>query len=142
MKKELNIMEAIKMPTETIFEVYYENGKKDARSAKVLEVFDGKCKKRLVWDNRADINVVVTKSILNATFIPIPQPVRFMEAWKAYQNGKAIKSLETKNRYLRAYSHIMVNINSQGKWLNDAIGIGYREMEGRWYIQEESEGEE
>ena len=80
MRKELNINEAMKMPTETLFEVYYENGDKDARSAKVLEVFDGKCKKRLVWDNRADINVIVTESILNATFIPIPQPVSFMKA--------------------------------------------------------------
>jgi hypothetical protein len=69
----------------------------------------------------------------------LQKPVDFMEAWEAYKKGKTIKSLETKNRYMRAYNGIMININSQGRWLNDVVGIGYKEMEGLWLIQEEIE---
>jgi hypothetical protein len=77
--KKLNIIEAMKMPVGTLFEVYGKHGNKDSRIAKIIEEPTHETEKMLVWDNRAFIKIDITNYIADATFVPIPKSVSFME---------------------------------------------------------------
>ena len=75
-------------------------------------------------------------------FVRVKTPVSFIEALESYNHNKTIKSIETKNRYKRTYDGRMIKVDNHGKWMNDVIGISFIELEGQWYVQEESEGKE
>ena len=66
MSKKLNIIEAMKMPIGTMFEVIL-NGEEFGCVAKILES-SVQSKKQLVWDNRANTSIVITDSIADAVF--------------------------------------------------------------------------
>lgn len=83
LSKKLNIIEAMKMPIGTEFEVIL-NGENGC-VAKILESRVAS-KKQLVWDNRANTSIFITDSITDATFIPIQQPVSFMEVIESGKN--------------------------------------------------------
>jgi hypothetical protein len=80
MRKELNIIETMKMPVGTKFEVYNKYGNKDNRIAKIIKDSSNETEKILMWDNRAIIKITMTNYITDAIFIQIPQSVSFMEA--------------------------------------------------------------
>lgn len=135
MSKKLNIIEGMKMPIGTKFEVYYIDGSKDNCSAKIVEAFNDKSKKKLVWDNRAIINIVVTDSIFNATFIPIQQPVSFMEVVKTNKRVRVecegyVSPSEYRWLHQVLYKIIENNCCKEDKALNDFI------TKGKWYIEE------
>ncbi|AQS10597.1 hypothetical protein CLOBY_27420 [Clostridium saccharobutylicum] len=75
MSKKLNIIEAMKMPIGTEFEVKPSIGN---CSCPNLFLKDGKGEGVLV--SVFGHSIIATQSILEATFIPIEKPVSFMEA--------------------------------------------------------------
>ncbi len=133
--KELNIIEAIKMPIGTEFEVIL-NGEEFGCVAKIIES-NVQSKKQLVWNNRANSSIVVTDSISRAIFTPIQQPVSFMEALNAYVNGKTIKC-----EYVEFNGNKATTVYKYGdidECMEDYSGCGISPREvisGKWFIEE------
>ena len=84
MSKKLTITEALKMPVGTEFEVHYNDGGKAAKKM-ILKENENE-RKYLGWIDGNYLKVF--EFLINATFIPIQQPVSFMEA---ITSGKRIK---------------------------------------------------
>lgn len=74
--KQLNIIEAMKMPIGTEFEVHYDDGGK-ATGNMILKTGD-KGTKYLDWVD-GNIPLRVFAFLADTTFIPIQQPISFME---------------------------------------------------------------
>lgn len=93
--KELNIIEASKMPN-TEFEVVYPNGNK--RSRKLKTDSNGNLYN---YDNEPFENAYF-HDIIQAKFIPLPKEIEvdFMEAIKAFKEGKRIKSVWGKDEFI------------------------------------------
>lgn len=143
--KELNIMVAMQMPIGTEFEVII-NGNKYCCVAKILKSKDTGVKE-LVWDNRANTQIFITDSILNAKFIPIQNPVNFMEAVEAGLTGK----------YIRVdITHLGIDIYKHDEYvLNPSYNIEYFSIknifnmlsntkytkeiinDGKWYVKQD-----
>lgn len=133
MSKKLNIIEAMKMPIGTLFEVIL-NGEEFGCVAKILES-SVQSKKQLVWDNRANSSIVVTDAISRAIFTPIQQPVSFMEIVKTKRKVKVecdkyfnIDEYRWLHQILQKI--IENNYGNEDKALNDFI------TKGKWYIEE------
>lgn len=134
MSKKLNIIDAMKMPVGTIFEVFDEDGNKDSYNVKVIEVFGKKDSKKLVVDNRAYIEIVVSDFISNATFIPTQQPVSFMEAIKASQEGKTIRVYIQDVKYTY-YPKDNKFLELSAKETRGGLSTA-EILDGKWYIEE------
>lgn len=133
MSKKLNIIEAMKMPIGTLFEVIL-NGEEFGCIAKILES-SVQSKKQLVWDNRANSSIVVTDSISRAIFTPIQQPVSFMEAVKS---GKRVKAecdgYFKDDKYSDLHEVLTAIIENNPRTTNIALNSFI--TEGKWYIEE------
>lgn len=133
MSKELNIIEAMKMPLDTLFDVVFSDGYNNQ--------FDNKAvltdKEEIKWiDNEGNTHETCgDKLFINAKFIPIQKSVTFMEAiTQNHYNDKTIrcevddkvytyKPVQTKTTEIRA-------IETRG-------GISTEEiLNGKWYIEE------
>ena len=138
MSKKLNIIEAMKMPIGTEFEVVYKDGAID--SIKVtLKAPNGI--KFLEW-NSGNI-VLANNGIIDATFIPIQQPVSFTEA---ITSGKRIKVdvTELNEKYDRTilneyWNNVYISINDILNMLAGASKRNIIILEGKWYIEESEE---
>lgn len=132
--KELNIIEAIKMPIGTEFEVILD-GQKYNMKAKIIG------EKQLVWDNRAYIEIIINDSIINAKFIPIQKSVSFMEAIADDKN--MIKVILDCNAFFSSdieYFNNYMTINTLFKMLSERFkshGILKAINEGKWYIKQD-----
>ncbi|AIY80095.1 hypothetical protein U728_1112 [Clostridium botulinum 202F] len=138
LSKELNILQAIEMPVGTEFEVILD-GEKYNMNAKITKA-KVVGKKQLVWDNRAYIEVVINDSILNAKFIPIQQPVSFMEAIKAYNNEHKTIFNKRKNYVGRYHTYKYCNAKERGSLFDENAGTicSYEILNCEWYIQEDN----
>ena len=83
MNKELNIIEAVNMPAGTEFEVFFKSGRKDDLKVIVSEVLGSH---KLIWEDGKDVKAY--GCTINARFVPVQKPVRFMEA---VNSGKRIR---------------------------------------------------
>lgn len=91
-KKGLNIIEAIKMPVGTEFEVIF-NGEKIENNTMIIyrSLGDKECK-HIDWKcHPQDTFMKPYDFLINGIFIPIQEPVSFMEAINAGLEGKMIK---------------------------------------------------
>ncbi|MDS0525481.1 hypothetical protein NNC19_07305 [Clostridium sp. SHJSY1] len=160
MSKKLNIIDAMKMPVGTIFEVFDEDGNKDIYNVKVIEVFGKKDSKKLVVDNRAYIEIVVSDFISNATFIPIQQPASFMEVVESGKKCRVehelVKDMLLDTDYDDADCYIKNALktikNGSYLMLEDMLLViarfsGVNEIQdiiknGKWYIESEDKESE
>jgi hypothetical protein len=137
---ELNIIEAMKMPIGTEFEVIID-GEKYNMIAKISKSKQDNNEKELVWDNRAYIKVSITESILNAKFIQIQKPVTFQEVIDKdcilcrveheHMNGwLSLNSLEKAKEYLE-FNQLMELLSELP---SDELKVVLKY--GRWYIKE------
>ena len=134
MSKKLNIIEAMKMPVGTLFEVIL-NGEEFGCIAKILES-SVQSKKQLVWDNRANSSIVVTDSISRAIFTPIQQPVSFMEAIKASQEGKTIW-VNVEDKTYTYYPNPRDKQFDELRAKETRGGLStYEILNGKWYIKD------
>jgi len=137
MSKKLNIIEAMKMPEDTEFKVVYKDG--GTRPYNMFKKCDG------FFDEVGAI--FCTINIVNATFIPIQQPVSFTEA---ITSGKRIKVdvTELNEKYkdgqwivLNSYwNNVYFSVDQILKMFSE--GNTYRNeiiLEGKWYIEESEE---
>ena len=142
MSKELNIIEAMKMPIESKFGVFI-NGK---RIYNVIIKSDSNKGKALFLDNRAIIKVTVTDSILNAKFIPIKQSVSFIDAITNKDNRR-IKVDATKlniaedsycvlNEYWNNTYHTVKEILEMFSNYNNKAMLKRIITECSWYIED------
>lgn len=132
MSKELNIIEASKMPVGTEFQVVFEDGEKSIGNVR----FDNYGYLYNVGYEDDDMYYIkVTGKHLNAKFIPIPKSVSFMEAIKAYSEGKRIKcdhSDVTSYYWMTQLEDIFSDLRD-----NDDFGITSAEiLDGKWYIED------
>ena len=125
MSKELNIIEASNMPVGTEFEVVYSNGKKEMVFIDSFGIFP--------YSKNDACMMSSSLSLINAKFIPVNKPVNFMEAVKAFDKGKRIKSV-LPNGAIQHYS-----IEYKMQLLDDENGLGVTSDEilnGKWYIED------
>ena len=62
--------------------------------------------------------------------------VDFMEAFAAYEEGKEIKSLESKFSYKKMYGENFIYSNIFEDWINNELGFFPSEIKGKWYIND------
>ena len=134
MSKDYNILEAIKMPIGTEFEVVNENGEIEDTKAILISGIDDSANKILAWNGYRNCPLTICDTNLQSKFIVVEKPVSFIEAIKAYTNGKDIMCeldgghIVYKNKFCEDNC---VNI------LNDDYGdrISAEEiLNGEWYI--------
>jgi len=131
MSKKLTITEALKMPVGTEFEVHYDDGGKAATHMIMKE--NESNRKYLDWIDGDYLKVF--EFLTNATFIPIEQPVTFIEA---ITSGKRIKVVHA--RFGR--SNIYMSISDMFKRMSCSSHDDFIPTlinEGQWYIEESEE---
>ena len=134
MSKDYNILEAIKMPIGTEFEVVNENGEIEDTKAILISGIDDSANKILAWNGYRNCPLTICDTNLQSKFIVVEKPVSFIEAIKAYTKGRDIMCEHNggcsiyRNKYCEDNC---VNI------LNDDYGDGISAEEilnGEWYI--------
>lgn len=140
MSKNLNGFEALNAPIGTQFEVKYKKG--ITRKVEVYKDEDGVLLKYI--DIKEFYVMDFHKGIDTAEFIPIQQPVSFMEA---IANDKNRIKVDLNNNHffmsdVRAVNNYMSIREMFGELKNrfSDYGISKAIKEGKWYI-EESEGD-
>ena len=127
MSKELNIIEASNMEyNEKEFKVKYQNGTIDDLT---ITNVNGD----LIWNDISKSTSKGMKEFINAKFIPVEKPVSFMEAVKAFDKGKRIKSV-LPNGVTQHYGIVYY-----GQLLDDEdeLGVSPNEiLNGKWYIED------
>jgi len=147
MSKKLNIIEAMKMPIGTEFEIII-NGKSEGLAfIKRFSADDkGKC---LYWKEdrrfilRAESQITITDETIDATFIPIQQPVSFMEA---ITSGKKVRVdcegyFSVDKKYYRVVEVFKNIITSNRQYGNEVVDKAMNSFiaKGKWYIEESEE---
>ncbi|MBY6948398.1 hypothetical protein [Clostridium botulinum] len=131
MSKELNIMEAMGMPIGTEFTVVHDRKGTNIQKATLCINYDNKF---LEWESGKKLNI--TSDNIFGTFIPIQQPVSFMEAIKASREGKIIK-VDTGTRIYTYYPEDDELCELTAKESNGGLSV-YEILEGKWYIHEDN----
>lgn len=136
MSKKLNITEAMKMPIGTEFEVFSTLNRKADVNMILRENENNK--KYLEWVDNEPLKVF--EFLMDTTFIPIQQPVSFMEVVKSDKKCKVEHKLM--NCHFDEYSF---NLKGYKFFSNVMETLGdvhtSRELrkiilEGKWYIEE------
>lgn len=128
--KKLNIIEAVKMPIGTEFEVHY-NDDEQAIANMILKTGD-KGTKYLDWID-TNIPLRVFAFLADTTFIPIQKPVSFIEA---ITSGKRIKCEYEKFNQ----SGIYMTMNTLFKLFSLSYSADFIPnliKEGKWFIEED-----
>jgi hypothetical protein len=151
MSKKLNIIEAMKMPVDTEFKIKYSNGMADCHNIK-SENLNGV--KLFKWSS--DNIAIINENITNATFIPIQQPVSFMEVLEGLSkcniNNEIVKGVYEKlrenNNAHEFYKREIIKglLNGEFYYIHDIIYAlsgcmscsNWKNIikEGKWYIEE------
>lgn len=137
MSKKLNIIEAMKMPIGTEFEV---KPSIESCTAPNMYIHEGKGEAILKLKN-GDF-VLATESILSATFIPIQQPVSFMEAIEEGSEDKKVKVVMDRITFPKHFTDALnkyMTLNEIFKFMSEHLSrVGIRNVikEGKWYIEE------
>ena len=125
MNKKLNIIEAVNMPAGTEFEVFFKSGRKDDLKVIVLEVLGSH---KLIWEDGKDVKAY--GCTINARFVPVQKPVRFMEAVNSEKRirvslpGYKLDDFCTIGNALRTLSF------TSEEYMRKAI------LNSKWYIEE------
>ncbi|MFT8352172.1 hypothetical protein [Clostridium saccharoperbutylacetonicum] len=134
MSKKLNIIEASNMPYGTEFKVKidhyykYDDADRIRDNTKMIAI---NMQEGIRFKEYTNIEKA-SKSLINATFVPIKQPVSFMEAIEAYHTGENIYC----EYGISTYSYV------KGQILIDSKDRGISTVEilnGKWYIGEAEE---
>jgi hypothetical protein len=133
--KKLNIIEAIKMPSYTEFKVLYDCGHYDKRTIKKIP--NG----NFEWSDKKQESL--HEGILIATFIPIQQPVSFMEVVNSDKRCKVdFSNIGLLSHYNDRIEKFSCKTKAFGQILFDLsnsfpTGIVRQIIqEGKWYIEE------
>ena len=131
---KLNIIEAMKMPIGTSFKVLH---KIQGENCQTMIIADSHGEKVFKWSE--DDMAMIREYTIDATFIPIQQPVSFMEAIESYSKGKIIKSTEEIDGQI--FTHIYVPDGIADCIEDDSrCAMTSREiLNGKWYIEESEE---
>ncbi|AGX43979.1 hypothetical protein [Clostridium saccharobutylicum] len=137
MSKKLNIIEAMKMPIGTEFEVIF-NGEKISNNTMIISLALTRTKEYKIIDWKFHPKDTVMKPydfLINGVFIPIQQPVSFMEVVKTKRKVKVECEGYFKVREYRCLHEILQkiidnNFGEEDKALNNFI------TKGKWYIEE------
>jgi hypothetical protein len=125
MSKKLNIIEAMKMPVGTLFEVIHERKGPNATNVILDMDYDNKF---LRWKDGGTI--LMTSDNLFAVFIPIQQPVSFMDVVGSDKRCSVEFDNCMPTRYESFRDIILILIDSYGEsGLKKAIKLG------KWYIE-------
>ena len=135
MSKKLNIIEAMKMPVGTEFKIVYEDGLK-ANTNMILKT-DEDDTKHLNWVDGSCLKVY--SFLADAIFIPIQQPVSFMEVVKSGKKCKVEHELVDTD--LVVYVNKKISDFNDLDWVlftltDNQIDIKTIIQEGKWYIEE------
>ncbi|WP_035790238.1 hypothetical protein [Clostridium beijerinckii] len=137
MSKELNLIEAMKMPIGTRFNF---KGDFDFESG-FIEVIKGNDKDNLLcWDGDICQQVNVTTATSNMTLTPIQQPVNFMEVVNSDKKCKVEHKLmichfdeyEFDLKVYRFLSDIMQTLGH----IHTSMELRKIIKEGKWYVEE------
>jgi hypothetical protein len=138
MSKELNIIEASNMPYGTEFKVKidcyykYDDTKRIRDNTKMIAI---NTQEGIRFKEYSDIEKA-SKSLINAIFIPIQQPVSFMEVVNSDKYCKVEHEILKDNTLVKDYSKfdiIMYELSEtyESDELRKII------LEGKWYIEEQ-----
>jgi hypothetical protein len=141
MSKKLNIIEAMKMPLGTEFEVIFD-GKKIPNNTMVIyrSLASDRNTKHIDWKSHPDGTFMKPYDyLINGVFIPIQQPVSFMEVVKSGKKCKVEHELIDTD--LTVYSNKKISDFNDLDWVlftltNNQIDIKTIIQEGKWYIEE------
>ena len=125
MNKKLNIIEALNMPVGTEFEVFFKSGRKDDLKVIVSKVLGSH---KLIWEDGKDVKAY--GCTINARFVPVQKPVRFMEA---VNSGKRIR--------VSSPEYELINFCTIGDVIYKLSLMSEEHMRkvilnGKWYIEE------
>ncbi len=138
MSKELNIIEASNMPENTMFDVKIDHYYKydDAIRIRDNTKLRAMCTREGIrFLEYADIEKA-SKTLLNAKFIPIPNPVTFIEAIKASQEGKTIY-VNVEDRTYTYYPNPRDKKFDELRAKETRGGLStYEILNGKWYIKD------
>ena len=127
MGNELNIIEVLNSNVRTEYEATTPKG------------YKYNCVVELEQDNKVLINSkdglkidCLNDFIINTKFIPIQKPVPFMEAVKAFSEGKVIECELNTEKFVYGYKYKKQLIDS------NKLAVSINEiLNGKWYIKEE-----
>lgn len=128
MSKKLNIIEAMKMPIGTEFEVFSTLNRKADVNMILRENENNK--KYLEWVDNEPLKVF--EFLMDTTFIPIQQPVSFMEAITSGKRIKCVHDRFSKRDKYITISEMFNRMSNSGNY--DFIPTLVNEA--KWYIEE------
>ena len=140
MSKKLNIIEAIKMPIGTEFEVIFDGEKIENNTMIIYRSLHDKATKNIDWVcHPQDTFMQPYDFLINGLFIPIQQPVSFMEVVKSGKKCKVEHELIDTD--LTVYSNKKISDFNDLNWVlftltDNQIDIKTIIQEGKWYIEE------
>ena len=144
MCKKLNIIEAMKMPPYTEFEVEFD-GEKILNNTMIIYrslTGDKECK-HMDWKcHPQDTFMKPYDYLINGVFIPIQQPVSFMEAIVAYHKGKIINNKHEIDGKVFNHKYVPDGIFYCIKDTDNCAMIADEILNAKWYIEESEELED
>ncbi|WP_271814529.1 hypothetical protein [Clostridium beijerinckii] len=144
MSKKLNIIEAMKMPIGTEFEVIFD-GKKIPNNTMVIyrSLASDRNTKHIDWKSHPDGTFMKPYDyLINGVFIPIQQPVSFMEAIEEGSEDKKVKVVMDRITFPKHFTDALnkyMTLNEIFKFMSEHLSrVGIRNVikEGKWYIEE------
>jgi hypothetical protein len=150
MSKELNVIQASNMPEGTKFKVKFPSGRFEEENIKL-------CGELFEWCDSS--GTTMYKDLVNSTFIPIQQPVSFMEVLEGLSkcniNNEIVKGVYEKlrenNNAHEFYKREIIKglLNGEFYYIHDIIYAlsgcmscsNWKNIikEGKWYIEESEE---
>ncbi len=141
MNKELNIIEAIEMPVGAKFNVIFNDGCEAKVILEKTNTGNGKYFKWIkppknAFDGETRDSVIAASRFINAKFIPRPNPVTFIEAIKASQEGKTIY-VNVEDRTYTYYPNPRDKKFDELRAKETRGGLStYEILNGKWYIKD------
>lgn len=143
-KKELNIIDAMKMPVGTEFEVIFDNEKIENNTMIIYRSLtsDNECK-HMDWKcHPQDTFMKPYDFLINGIFIPVQNPVSFMEAVASEKNmikvdieGIIYGMSDNLKEQLREYNTIGATLYCLSNYFtNESLVKIFQE--GKWYIED------
>lgn len=144
MSKKLNIIEAMKMPLGSQFNIVIEETENTPGFLITNIVLEGNIneKRRAFLNSATDEYLNLFSDYLDATFIPIQQPVSFMEAIEEGSKDKKIKVVMDRITFPKHFADALnqyMTLNEIFEYMPKHLSrVGIRNVikEGKWYIEE------
>lgn len=125
------------MPIGTEFEVIFDGEKIENNTMIIYRSLHDKATKHIDWVcHPQDTFMQPYDFLINGVFIPIQQPVSFMEAIEAYSKGKTIKSIEKEDGQIFTYIYIPDDIADCIEDDTHCAMTAREILNAKWYIEE------